>query len=167
MSLKLCIVQPGYWKGAQEKDRNVCLLLNKNLVPNKQANLLALKLSGWNDLYHISEIGAGFLLTKDFTARRILWHDVDHVLCGHDLVELDHVGVVEQLHHLDLAVDFLQVGLVQLTLVNDLDGNLENNRTKKKNQWKILEPIDKSKLKEPIFLLINVSMTFTLFYETT
>ena len=42
------------------------------------------------------------------------------------MVELDDVGVVEELHDLDLAHDLFQVGLVQLALVDDLDGDLRN-----------------------------------------
>lgn len=71
------------------------------------------------------------LLTEYLPAGRELGDDVDHVLGGHDLVELDDVGVVEELHDLHLAVDLLQVGLVQLALVDDLDGHLEGGRRRR------------------------------------
>ena len=74
-------------------------------------------------------------LTEDFPARRKLRDDVDHVLGGHDLIQLDDVRVVEKLHDLDLAVDLVEVGLVQLALVDDLDGHLEWGEEKISTQW--------------------------------
>ena len=41
-----------------------------------------------------------------------------------DLVELDDVGMVEQLEYLHLAVDFAQIVVVQSRLVDNLDRNL-------------------------------------------
>ena len=41
------------------------------------------------------------------------------------MVELDDVGVIEELHHLHLPHDLFQIRLVQLALVDDLDGNLK------------------------------------------
>ena len=41
------------------------------------------------------------------------------------MIQFDDVGMVEQLHHLNLTLDLLQVGLVQLALVDYLDCDLE------------------------------------------
>ena len=64
-------------------------------------------------------------LTENFAAWSVFRDDVDHIFGHHDLEQLDDVGMVQQLHHLDLAVDLLQVGLVQLALVDDFDRNLQ------------------------------------------
>ena len=64
------------------------------------------------------------IFTENLSARGVLGHNVDHVLRGHDLVQLDHVRVVQELEDLHLTVDFLQVGLVQLRFVDDFDGHL-------------------------------------------
>ena len=63
-------------------------------------------------------------LTKYFSARDILRHKVEHALGLHHLVELDNVGMVDQLHHLHLTVDLGEVDSIQLGLVNDLDCDL-------------------------------------------
>ena len=47
------------------------------------------------------------------------------------LVELDYVGVVQHLHDLNFSVDLLQVDSIQLGLVNDLDGHLQNDGASK------------------------------------
>lgn len=43
------------------------------------------------------------------------------------LVELDDVGVVQHLHDLNFPVDLLQVDSIQLGLVDDLNGHLQND----------------------------------------
>jgi hypothetical protein len=43
------------------------------------------------------------------------------------LVQLDYVGVVQTLHDVHLTVHLLQVAGVQLGLVYDLDGHLEQD----------------------------------------
>ena len=45
------------------------------------------------------------------------------------LVEPDDGGVVQQLHHLHLALHLLQVHRVQLRLVDDLDRDLKGRIT--------------------------------------
>ena len=64
-------------------------------------------------------------LTENFAAWSVFRDDVDHIFGHHDLEQLNDVGMVQQLHDLDLAVDLLQVGLVQLALVDDFDRNLQ------------------------------------------
>lgn len=46
-----------------------------------------------------------------------------------DLVQLDDVRVVQLFHDVHLAVHLLQVRRVQLRLVDDLDGHLQQNDT--------------------------------------
>lgn len=50
-----------------------------------------------------------------------------------DLVQLDDVRVVQLLHDVDLTVDLLQVRRVQLRLVDDLDGHLQ--QTSVRSLW--------------------------------
>lgn len=42
------------------------------------------------------------------------------------LVELNNVGVVQHFHDLNFSVDLLQVDGIQLGLVDDLNGHLQN-----------------------------------------
>lgn len=92
--------------------------------------LLVQVLYGRDDL---SELGASLLLlhaavrdqvVEDLAARRVLHHQVESLLCLYDLEELHDVRVVQALHDLDLAEELLQRALVQLRLVDDLDGDL-------------------------------------------
>ena len=63
-------------------------------------------------------------LTKYFSPGSVLRDEVEHTLGLHHLVELHDVGMVDQLHHLNLPVHLAQVGWVQLGLVDNLDGHL-------------------------------------------
>lgn len=45
------------------------------------------------------------------------------------LVEFDDVGVIKHLHDLNFPVDLLQVHGIQLGLVNDLDGHLQERKS--------------------------------------
>ena len=74
------------------------------------------------------------LLTKYFAPGRVLRHQIEHALGLHHLVEFHNVGVVHQLHHLHLPVHLGQVAGVQLGLVNNLDGNLEDRRVQPRKQ---------------------------------
>lgn len=47
------------------------------------------------------------------------------------LVEFDDVGVIQHLHDLNFPVDLLQVHGIQLGLVNDLDGHLQERKSTK------------------------------------
>jgi len=47
-----------------------------------------------------------------------------------DLVELNNVWMVQNLHYFHLTKDFLQIRFVQLSFVNDLDGNLHQHNTR-------------------------------------
>lgn len=51
--------------------------------------------------------------------------------CRTHLVELDDVGVIQHLHDLNFPVDLLQVHGIQLGLVNDLDGHLQERKSTK------------------------------------
>ena len=73
----------------------------------------------------IIAVCAALSLTEYLSRGRVLRDDVDHVLGGHHLVEPDDGGVVQQLHHLHLALHLLQVHRVQLRLVDDLDRHLK------------------------------------------
>ena len=71
-------------------------------------------------------------LTKYFALGSIFWDEVKHGLGLHDLVEFDNVWMLQQLEDFHLPVNLFQIRLVQLALVDDFDGNLEEGRTKKK-----------------------------------
>ena len=75
------------------------------------------------------------VLTEYFSSRCVLGHEVKHALGLHHLVELHYVGMVDQLHHLHLPVDLGQVGWVQLGLVNDLDGDLQDSDMRLSLLW--------------------------------
>ena len=92
--------------------------------------LLVQVLDGAHDL---AKFGARLLLlhaavsdqvVEHFAAARVLHHQVERLLGLYDLEELDDVRVVETLHDLDLAEELLQAALVELRLVDDLDGDL-------------------------------------------
>lgn len=63
-------------------------------------------------------------VVEDLAARRVLHDQIERLLGLYDLEELDDVRMVQTLHDLDLAEEFLQRALVQLRLVDDLDGDL-------------------------------------------
>jgi len=46
-----------------------------------------------------------------------------------DLIKLYDVRMVQNLHYFHLAKDFLQISFIQLGLVNNLDGNLNQHNT--------------------------------------
>lgn len=52
------------------------------------------------------------------------------------LVEADDVGVLEQLHDLHLSEDLFQVFIIQLALVDDFYSHLENDETRKINDYR-------------------------------
>lgn len=59
-----------------------------------------------------------------------IWHSKDAALHTMKpkthLVELNNVGVVQHFHDLNFSVDLLQVDGIQLGLVDDLNGHLQN-----------------------------------------
>jgi len=46
-----------------------------------------------------------------------------------DLIQLNDVWMVQDLQYFHLAKDFLQIGFIQLCLVDDFDGNLHQCNT--------------------------------------
>lgn len=57
-----------------------------------------------------------------------IWKETTIILNTH-LVQLDDVRVVQHLHDLNFPVNLLQVDSIQLGLVNNLNGYLQQNQT--------------------------------------
>lgn len=55
---------------------------------------------------------------------RVLHHEKHRMLGLNDLIELDDVGVVEGLHDADLSIEFRELLFIELSLVNDFNGDL-------------------------------------------
>jgi hypothetical protein len=54
----------------------------------------------------------------------VLNHEKHGMLCLNDLIELDDVGVVEGLHNSDFSIEFRELLIIELGLVNDFNSNL-------------------------------------------
>lgn len=70
------------------------------------------------------------VLTKTFNRRHVVISRCKRSYIDGQtyLIELDDVWMIQQLHNLNLPVDFLQVGWVQPRLVDYFDGHLSHNK---------------------------------------